>query len=102
MDELFDVIPGGRWTFALVGLLAVPGVRRQLRPVAKAVIKAGLVATDQVKELVAEAREQAGDLVAEARAERTAGQDDLAAADGQQETGGRKGRAAATEPAGAV
>lgn len=70
MDEFFDFIPGGRLTVAALGLLAIPGVRRQLRPVAKAAIRTGLTVTDQVKTIVAEAREQTSDLVAEARAER--------------------------------
>src|SRR5262249_33164618 len=75
MDEFLDAIPGGRLTLAALALLAVPGVRRQLRPLARAAIRAGLAVTDQVKELIAETREQASDLVAEARAERAGAQD---------------------------
>lgn len=70
MDEFFDVVPGGRLTVAALGLLALPGVRRQLRPVAKAALRAGLAVTDQMKGFVAEAREQTSDLIAEVRSER--------------------------------
>lgn len=70
MDELFGFIPGGPWAVGAVALLAVPGVRRSLRPLAKSAIKISLGAVDQVKSLTAEAREQASDLVAEAKAER--------------------------------
>jgi len=70
MADLTDYIPGGGWTLAAVGLLTVPGVRNQVRPVAKVVVRAGLVVADGLKEFVAEAREQTEDLVAEARADR--------------------------------
>lgn len=70
MDEIFDFVPGGPWVLGAVALLAVPGVRKTLRPVAKATIKAGIGVIEQVKNLTAEAREQASDLYAEAKAER--------------------------------
>lgn len=97
MDEFFDVIPGGRWTIAALGLLAIPGVRWQLRPVAKAVVRAGLAVTDKTKEMVAEAREQTSDLVAEVRAEREAPTNNGSEADG--EGARRPRRRAAHEPA---
>ena len=43
---------------------------RQLRPVAKSALKAGMAATERLRELGAEAVEQTHDLVAEARHER--------------------------------
>lgn len=70
MDEIFGFVPGGPWVLGAVALLAVPGVRKTLRPVAKATIKAGIGVVEQVKNLTAEAREQATDLYAEAKAER--------------------------------
>jgi hypothetical protein len=65
-------IPGGNVTLAAVGLLAVPGVRKQLRPIAKGAIHVGFVVADQLRQFVGEAREQAEDLVAEVRTERQA------------------------------
>jgi hypothetical protein len=70
---LTETIPGGQFTLLGLGLLAVPSVRRQLRPVAKAAVRGGLAITDQLKGFVAEAREQTSDLVAEVRSERAEG-----------------------------
>jgi hypothetical protein len=44
-------------------------VASSLRPVAKAIVKAGVVAYDRVKETVAQANAQLSDFVQEARAE---------------------------------
>lgn len=52
---------------ALLAPVALP----VLRPVAKQVIKGGIVITDKVKEFFAEAGERWSDLVAEARADLT-------------------------------
>lgn len=93
MDELFDLVPGGRWTLAAVALFSVPGVRRQLRPVAKGAVRMSLAVTDQFKEFVAEAREQTSDLVAEVRSERAVDPSGATAA-GSDETGDREGRRA--------
>lgn len=70
MDELLDFIPGGPWVLGAVALLAVPGIRQSLRPLAKGAIKMGMSMADQVKSLSAEAREQANDLYEEAKTER--------------------------------
>ena len=49
----------------------ISGIRAALRPMAKELIKGGLVAVDTVAEFVAETGEQIKDLVAEAKAELT-------------------------------
>ena len=72
LGSLVDWVPGGEFTFIAAALLAVPGVRRQLRPVAKSALRVGLAVTDQVKDWTAEAREQANDIVAEIKEEREA------------------------------
>jgi hypothetical protein len=95
MEDLVDFIPGGPWTIAAVGLLSVPAVRRQVRPVAKAVVRAGLAAADGLREFVAEAREQTEDLVAEVQAERNGG---AQASAEPQATRARRGRTEAVTP----
>ncbi|MEW6380254.1 MAG: DUF5132 domain-containing protein [bacterium] len=68
----------GRWGQTIfIGVavgLATPVIMPILwsvaRPLAKSVIKEGLIISDKVKEITAEAREQLGDLVAEVKAER--------------------------------
>jgi hypothetical protein len=56
--------------FIGVGAAAVaPKVLPAIRPLAKAIIKAGLLAYDQGRVTYSELSEQAGDLIAEARAE---------------------------------
>jgi Protein of unknown function (DUF5132) len=47
----------------------ISGIRAALRPMAKEMIKGGLVAIDTLTEFVAEAGEQIKDLIAEAKAE---------------------------------
>lgn len=70
MDEILEFVPGGPWIVGAVALLAVPGVRRSLRPLAKGAIKAGLTVAEGVKSMTAEAREQATDLYEEVKTER--------------------------------
>src|ERR1035437_3754086 len=72
LGSFVDWIPGGEYTFVAAALLAVPGVRHQLRPVAKSALRVGLTVTDQIKGWTAEAREQANDIVAEIKEEREA------------------------------
>ena len=62
------------WTLAAVLLLGTNGGRKLLKTASKEVVRAGLVVSDKVKEIVAEVKEEADDLVAEVQAERkTAG-----------------------------
>jgi hypothetical protein len=69
-----ELIPG-----ILIGAAAMlvgklfPRMARGIRPVAKQVIRAGLVMTDKAREVVAEAGEQMQDIAAEARSERERG-----------------------------
>ena len=57
-----------RTSFYLLGA-ATPFLMKQLRPLAKMVIKGGIVAGNQCQKLVAEARESIEDVAAEASAE---------------------------------
>jgi hypothetical protein len=54
---------------ALAAPTVLPALASGLRPLAKAVIKGGVLVYDAAKEAVAEAGEQFNDLVAEARTE---------------------------------
>jgi len=54
---------------AVVGPLLTPVIGAALRPAAKAVIKAGLLAYDVGRQGVAQVNEMSGDIVAEARSE---------------------------------
>jgi len=54
---------------ALGAVVLGPIVLPLVRPLAKGIIKAGLVAYDQGREALAELNERTGDIVAEARAE---------------------------------
>jgi hypothetical protein len=58
------------WTLAAILLLGTSGGRKLVKTASKEVIRAGLVASDKIKELVAEVKEEADDLVAEVQAER--------------------------------
>jgi hypothetical protein len=73
MAVLEDAFKGGNIVTALaVGIgaaVVAPAVLPVIRPFAKAMIKAGLVAYDQGRVALAELNEQAGDILAEARAE---------------------------------
>lgn len=58
------------WTLAALLLFGTNTGRRMLKTASKEVIRAGLVVSDKVKEVVAEVKEEADDLVAEVQAER--------------------------------
>jgi hypothetical protein len=58
---------------ALAAPILLPAAAAGVRPLAKALIKGGLVVAESVQEVVAEAGEQLSDLVAEVREERTNG-----------------------------
>lgn len=58
------------WTIAAVLLFGTHGGRKLVRSASKEVIRAGLVVSDKVKEIVAEVKEEADDLVAEVKEER--------------------------------
>lgn len=68
-----DMFKGGNIITGLaVGIGAavlVPAVAPVLRPMAKSLIKAGLVAYDQGRTMLADLGERTGDIMAEARAE---------------------------------
>jgi hypothetical protein len=69
-DELFDIVfPGG--AFVAVGVAIGATFSKQLRPVAKQAIKAGMTLSERMREAAAEASERAQDLMAEAQMERT-------------------------------
>jgi hypothetical protein len=51
--------------------IVVPTVLAGMRPVAKTLVKGGVMAYDKTREMVADVGEQMGDLVAEVRAELT-------------------------------
>jgi hypothetical protein len=75
MALIEDITKGGFSTLlvgvgaALVAPTVLPALASSLRPVAKILVKGGVMVYDAVKESVAEAGEQFTDLVAEARAE---------------------------------
>jgi hypothetical protein len=73
---LFEDITKGGFSTVLVGIGAaivaptlLPALGSSLRPLAKVVVKGGVMVYDALKESVAEAGEQLNDLVAEARSE---------------------------------
>ena len=73
MSLIEDVFKGGNVAAGLAmgvgAAVLAPLVVPALRPVAKSIIKAGLLAYDQGRVALAELNEQTGDIVAEARAE---------------------------------
>jgi hypothetical protein len=79
MAFIEDVFKGGNLVTGLaigVGVYVLaPAVMPVLRPLAKSIIKAGLVAYDEGRVALAELGERTEDIVAEARAEMTAGHD---------------------------
>jgi hypothetical protein len=99
MSLLEDVFKGGNLMTGVavaigVGVVA-PLVLPVLRPLAKSVIKAGLLAYDQGRVALAELNEVAGDMVAEARSEIAHvadGADDAAATGEDQPATGRRSR----------
>jgi hypothetical protein len=66
---------------ALVAPTLLPAIGAGLRPLAKALVKGGVMVYDSMKETVAEAGEQLNDLVAEARSE-------MSESEGSEETDG--------------
>jgi hypothetical protein len=68
---------GGSWMsnvligvgVALVAPIIVPALAGGLRPLAKTVVKGGMMAYNKGMEIIAEANEQVSDLVAEVRSE---------------------------------
>jgi len=75
---------------AVLAPVLVPAVGRVARPVAKTVIKGGLVVYDRAREVVAEAGETVEDLVAEASSEMRTSHAGAGAAAGGHE-GGQEG-----------
>lgn len=73
MAFLEDAFKGGNIVGGLAvgigALLVAPVVIPALRPIAKSVVKAGIMAYDQGRVMLAEFNEHAGDLVAEVRSE---------------------------------
>jgi hypothetical protein len=74
--SLFDDISKSWFSSALVGIGAAlvapvvfPALGSGIRPLAKSIVKGGIVVYDKAKELVAEAGEEMSDLVAEVRSE---------------------------------
>jgi hypothetical protein len=80
---------------AVIVPLVAPAVGGMLRPLAKAVIKGGLVAYDYGRQAVAQAGEMASDLTAEVRAEAN----QAAAEAGGSGTAGTSGVSPETKPA---
>lgn len=73
LDELFEVaLPWG--TFAVLGALIGSAFPQETRKATKAVLRAGLRASDWAREFGAEAYEKGQDIVAEARAEHDSGE----------------------------
>jgi Protein of unknown function (DUF5132) len=99
MSLLEDVFKGGNLMTGVavaigVGVVA-PLVLPALRPLAKSVIKAGLLAYDQGRVALAELNEVAGDMVAEARSEIAQGAEraeDASATEEDQPATGRRSR----------
>jgi hypothetical protein len=59
----------GRITLGVGALFLAPVLFPQFRPLGRGLMRAGLAASDKVKEIFGEAKEQWADLAAEARAE---------------------------------
>jgi Protein of unknown function (DUF5132) len=70
---------------ALAAPVLLPAAATGVRPLAKALIKGGLVVAETVREVVAEAGEQLSDLMAEVQEERTS-----ATTEQRTETGGSR------------
>ncbi len=72
MEDFLESATGGAiWGlgFGLAGL-ALTGFGRGLRPVAKTIVKGGIIAGDWIRNATEESREQLKDIYEEARAER--------------------------------
>lgn len=91
-----DLLKGGNLiTVAAIGLGASvlgPVIGPALRPLAKSLVKGGLIAYDQGRAALAELGERTGDMIAEARDEMSRGEPQPAAP-----TAGRKGAEKAHE-----
>lgn len=68
-SELKDAVKSP-WLLAGFLLFGTQGGRKLVRNATKEAVRAGLVVSDKVKEIVAEVKEEADDLVAEVQAER--------------------------------
>ena len=68
-EEILEMLTG-RWGIAALLLFGFPGGRKLTRRLAKGVVRAGITATEQVKGLVAEVREDVGDMMAEVKSEK--------------------------------
>jgi hypothetical protein len=78
-EDLVEGLGGSLTSNLLIGAavvvlapMMVPAVFVGIRPVAKTLVKGGVLVYDKGRAMVAEAGEQVSDLVAEARAEMTA------------------------------
>jgi hypothetical protein len=60
----------GRWGILALLVAMTPTGRKFAKAAAREAIRAGIVATDKVKEIAAEIKEESGDIVAELREER--------------------------------
>jgi hypothetical protein len=60
----------GRWGILALLVAMTPTGRKFAKAAAREAIRAGIVATDKVKEIAAELKEEGGDIVAELREER--------------------------------
>jgi hypothetical protein len=76
---LFEDVTESFFPNALIGIgavllapIVIPAVATGLRPVVKSLVKGGMIVTDKVNSMVAEAGEQLDDLIAEVRAEMAA------------------------------
>jgi hypothetical protein len=72
-EKLWEAVTG-RWGIAALVLLAIPDGRKALKSVAKEAVRAGLIVSEGMKDIVAEVKEEASDMVAEVKAERKQGQ----------------------------
>jgi hypothetical protein len=75
-DDITEGFGGSLMSNVLIGAavvvlapIVVPAVLTGMRPVAKTLVKGGILVFDKAREMVAEVGEQMSDVVAEARAE---------------------------------
>jgi len=90
---LFDELPKSWLSSALVGIGAalvapavLPALGSGIRPLAKSVLRGGILAYDKARELVAEAGEDMSDLIAEVRSEMDAEHHAMEGGQGQRES----------------
>lgn len=79
LEGITESLGGSLMSNVLIGAAAivlapivVPAVLAGMRPVAKTLVKGGVMVYDKTREMVADVGEQMGDIVAEARSELTA------------------------------